>query len=245
MYLRSIELDQTQKRDYKKYPFNISILNTGSFSMELESPLTIIVGENGSGKSTLLEAIALACGFNPSGGSRNNFYESISTESELQNHLNLIWNLKLNKGFFFRAETFYNFASEIDDLKRNPGGGNAYEPYGGKSLHQQSHGESFLSLFMNRLNQGIFIFDEPEAALSPQRQLSFLSVLDERLESKECQFIISTHSPILMSHPKANIFMITPQGLRKTTYKETEHYQITKDFLNSPETFHRALFKNT
>jgi len=207
--------------DFTQYPFSLPVFNKPDFLLKFPTPVTFLVGENGSGKSTLLEAIALANNFNPSGGSRNNFYESVKTESSLANELKLIWNKKVNQGFFMRAETFFNFASELDKLKKGFAGGNSYDPYGVKSLHQQSHGESFLALFNNRLNQGLFIFDEPEAALSPKRQLSFLAILDERVKSGDCQFIIATHSPILMSYPGAVIYEFQDGAMKKVDYRET------------------------
>lgn len=210
--------------------------------MAFPNRVTFLVGENGTGKSTLLEAIAVACGFHPSGGSRNNLYDFTPTESDLSGHLKLVWNLKVNRGFFLRAESFYNFASHVDDLN-NIDPAKAYSPYGGKSLHHQSHGESFLSLFKNRLHQGIFLFDEPEAALSPRRQLECMKLLREREKSGQCQLIIATHSPILLSYPGATLYQFTrEQGIAETTYRDTEHYRLTKDFLNAPEKFYEHLF---
>lgn len=207
------------------------------------SRVTFLVGENGTGKSTLLEAIAVACGFHPSGGSRNNVYDFQPTESDLSENLKLVWNFKVNRGFFLRAESFYNFASHIDELRKIPKAGvGAYDPYGGKSLHHQSHGESFISLFRNRLTHGIFLFDEPEAALSPRRQLECLTLLREREKSGDCQFIIATHSPILLSYPGATLYHFGKEGIHKKEYKDTEHYTITRDFLNAPEKFYEHLF---
>lgn len=229
--------------NFKEFPFNLPSLNNKHFHLKFNEKITFLVGENGSGKSTILEAIAIGCGYNTSGGSRNNVYSSVQTESTLADYLRMVWNLKINQGFFLRAETFYNFASELDELAKQPFGGASYVPYGGKSLHQQSHGESFLSLFMNRLGKGLFIFDEPEAALSPQRQLSFLSILHERIKSGGCQFIIATHSPILLSYPEATIYELNNKGLKKIQYEESEPYTITKDFLNNPGAFQKYLFE--
>ncbi len=205
--------------------------------------VTFLVGENGTGKSTLLEAIAVACGFHPSGGSRNNVYDFQPTEADLSEHLKLVWTVRMNHGFFLRAESFYNFASHIDELRKIPKAGeDAYKPYGGISLHHQSHGESFLSLFKHRLTHGIFLFDEPEAALSPQRQLAFLALLHERVTSGRCQFLIATHSPIILSYPGARIIQFDREGRRDIAYRDTEHYRITKDYLNAPEKFWEHLF---
>ncbi|MDB4978827.1 MAG: family ATPase [Candidatus Peribacteria bacterium] len=206
------------------------------------SAVTFIVGENGSGKSTLLEAMATSIGFHPSGGSRNNVYDFQPTESDFSRAIRLVWSTKINKGFFLRAESYFNFASHIDELQKEDT--RSLEPYGGISLHQQSHGESFLALFKNRLLKGIFLFDEPEAALSPKRQLAFLSLLHEREQSGQCQFIIATHSPILLSYPGATIYHFSEKGLRQVAYKDTDHYQITKDFLDAPEVFYKHLFES-
>lgn len=163
-------------------------------------------------------------------------FGSVATESPLANYLRLVWNQKINEGFFMRAETFFNFASHLDQI------GN-YEAYGGKSLHQKSHGEAFLALFLHRFGDGIYIFDEPEAALSPQRQLAFLALLNQKLATHKCQVIIATHSPILLSYPDSFIYELRDDELRKTAYKETEHYKITKDFLDNPEAYQKHLFE--
>lgn len=244
MFLREITYNDDSKPDFVQYPFSLPVLNNPDFGLKFPSQVTFLVGENGSGKSTILEAIAISCGFNASGGSRNNVYESVKTESKLAEEIKLVWNRKINTGFFMRAETFFNFASELDNMRQQPAGGATYEPYGGKSLHQQSHGESFLALFENRLHQGLFILDEPEAALSPKKQLAFLAIMDERVKSGNCQFIIATHSPILMSYPGANIYEFENNVVKEVKYFETEHYKVSKDFLNSPEAFHRHLFND-
>jgi len=209
--------------------------------MRFPSPVTFFVGENGSGKSTVLEAVAVGCGFNPSGGSRNNVYDYIPTESSLASQIRLIWNFKMMHGFFLRAESFFNFASHIDDLRNSPGGGSAYEAYGGRSLHERSHGESFMALFENRFNRGIYLLDEPEAALSPVKQLKFLALLDDLVKAGESQFIIATHSPILLSYPGATIYKFDEQGINTIQYTDTEHFTVTKDFLNAHEGFYKHL----
>lgn len=152
-FLRSIRLkEHVQLKN--EYPFNLSFLNSGKFSLEIPGNVTFFVGENGSGKSTLLEAIAISCGFNPSGGSRNNTYEYKQTESSLSNALILSWSKKMTHGFFLRAESFFNFASHVDDIAESDA--RILVSYGDKSLHERSHGESFLALFQNRFNEGIF-----------------------------------------------------------------------------------------
>ncbi len=223
-----------------EFPFTLPIFAEG-INLNFKSNVTFFVGENGSGKSTLLEAIAEKCEFNLSGGNRNNLYKFAETESGLSDFLRLSWSLKVNQGFFMRAESFFNFATHIDDLAKEFGD-NVFSTYGGRSLHEQSHGESFLSLFTNRFEQGIYLLDEPEAALSPQRQLSFLSIIHELNTSGEAQLIIATHSPILLSYPGATILSFDNNTITQIAYKDTEPYKLTKDFLNSPERYLKYLF---
>jgi predicted ATPase len=209
-------------------------------NVDFTSNVTFFVGENGSGKSTILEAIADECGFNLSGGSRNHSYTRHPTESNLSSALRLSWFPKVTNGFFMRAESFFNFATYIDELaQEDPSILNAY---GGKSLHQQSHGESFLSLFVNRFKKGIYILDEPEAALSPNRQLSFLVIIHELETSDKAQFIIATHSPILLCYPGAVVLSLDGGNIRKIDYKDAEHYRLTKEFLDNPERYFHHLF---
>lgn len=239
-FLREINMKETVTNPVE-YPFNISAFDAENLHLRFDTPITFFVGENGSGKSTLMEAIAVNCGFNPSGGSRNNVYDYKPTESSLAHHLRLVWNFKMTQGFFLRAESFFNFASHIDVLREDPAGGNAYEPYGGRSLHERSHGESFMALFENRFQRGIYLLDEPEAALSPKRQLVFLAHLHELVKTGEAQFIIATHSPILLSFPGATIYSFDQKGIKQSSYEETEHFQVTSDFLNSYQSFYRHL----
>jgi predicted ATPase len=239
-YLRSIET-KSEAKGRTEFPYGIPVLKNGDFKMEFPKNVTFFVGENGSGKSTIMEAIALACGFNPAGGSSNNLYDSRSTESSLSTMLRLAWNTKMNRGFFLRAESFFNFANHLEEMeelaKEIPMLGDPYAPYGGKSLHKYSHGESFMTLFEHRFKSGIFLLDEPEAALSPTRQLEFLARLHQLASTNDAQFIIATHSPILLSYPNAIIYEFSAEGFKKVAYTETEHYKITKDFLNSHESF--------
>ena len=198
--------------------------------------VTFFVGENGTGKSTLLEAIAVAYGFNAEGGSKNFAFSTNETHSELYRHLTISRNGFARDGYFLRAESFYNVASNIDALDEQP----ACAPpligsYGGVSLHRQSHGESFLALVHNRFGgNGLYILDEPEAALSPSRLMTLLSEIDA-LVKKDSQFIISTHSPILMAYPDAQIYELTEDGIASVGYKQTQHFQLTKRFLDNPE----------
>ena len=204
--------------------------------LALECDVTILVGENGTGKSTLLEAVAVSCGFNPEGGSRNFNFSTNATHSELHECLRMVRRAYPKDGYFLRAESLYNVATNIEELDRMPGFlPPLIDSYGGKSLHHQSHGESFLALVQNRLGgNGLYLFDEPEAALSPMRQLMLLSELD-RLVKAGSQLIIATHSPILMAYPGACILELTEQGIRRVEYRETEHYRVTREFLENPE----------
>jgi len=225
------------------YLQNIPSLNNG-LQLPLKNNITFFVGENGSGKSTLLEAIAEQCGFSLRGGNRNH---NLNTghrfegyESALAPYLQLGWTpRRINEGFFMRAESFFNFASYIDELAVTDR--RIFNAYGGRSLHEQSHGESFLSLFNNQFESGIYILDEPEAALSPARILAFMSVIHELDRSGRAQFIIATHSPILICYPGATIYQFDEGGVRETSYENTEHFYLTKSFLNNPEAYLRHL----
>ncbi|GGH19970.1 AAA family ATPase [Paenibacillus segetis] len=231
MFLREIIKMTDKIQHHDQYPFNIPTIRSLD-RLSFNKNVTFFVGENGSGKSTLLEAIAYQCGFNTGGGSRNNQYDLESSEARLGDCIRLSWMPKVNQGFFLKAETFYSFASHIDKLaEEDP---SLYRYYGGKSLHEQSHGEAFVSLFKNRFGQrGIYILDEPEAALSPQRQILFLSIIHEL--QKNAQLIIATHSPILMGYPNADIYNFDSIPVTRIGYKETEHYQVTRRFLENRE----------
>jgi predicted ATPase len=222
-----------------EYPFNLDIFKDG-LNLSFSKNVSFFVGENGTGKSTLIEAIAEQCGFNLSGGNRNHIYDFHETESKLANYLKLSWEMKVNHGFFMRAESFFNFATYVDQVAKEDR--RILDAYGGKSLHEQSHGESFFSLFYNQFQNGIYILDEPEAALSPQRQLAFLSIIHELEQSGKAQFIIATHSPILLAYPKATIYSLDEGLIHEVSYRETEHYKLTKQFLESPEQYFRYLF---
>ena len=196
--------------------------------LEFRKPVTFFVGENGTGKSTLLEAIAVAMGFNAEGGSRDFSFSTRDSHSELYRYLTAVRGVTPKDGFFLRAESFYNTASYLD---RN----STLSRYGGVSLHEQSHGEAFLSLVTNRFEgNGLYLLDEPEAALSPQRLLSLLAAI-HALVGEQSQFLIATHSPILMAYPDAEILQFSADGIRPVAYRETEHYKLTKQFLDCPE----------
>ncbi len=204
--------------------------------MDFHVPVTFLVGENGIGKSTLIEGIAVNLGFNPEGGSINFTFSTEDTHSDLHNYMTVTKGPRRRKdGFFLRAESFYNVASHVDhsDVTRS---------YGGISLHKQSHGESFLALVANRFRgEGIYILDEPEAALSPSRILELMCHMN-RLVKGGSQFIISTHSPILMAFPGAEIYQLSEHGIESVSYKDTEHYRLTKQFLSDPERMCNYLF---
>lgn len=219
----------------KDLPVVKNLQKSGGISFQ--KPVTFLVGENGVGKSTLIEGIAVAMGFNPEGGTINFNFSTRESHSDLHRYLTVSRGYKKHKdGFFLRAESFYNVASNIDDLDDEF----AFEPpiidsYGGVSLHKQSHGESFLALVENRFwGNGLYILDEPEAALSPMRLMRLMYCMKE-LVQKDSQFIISTHSPILMTFPGAEVLEITEKGICAVDYKDTEHFMITKRFMDAPE----------
>ncbi|PGS03271.1 AAA family ATPase [Bacillus pseudomycoides] len=237
MALKRITLLRENISSFNRYPFSIpSIKNLNEIN--LESNVTFFVGENGSGKSTLLEAIADKCDFNTAGGGRNNTYNVHASESTLGNYIRLSWLPKITDGFFLRAESFYNFATHIDEIDKE------FKSYGGQSLHKQSHGESFLSLFLHRFKEkSIYLLDEPEAALSPTRQLTLLRIIYDLASKGNSQFIIATHSPILLGYPNADILSFDNGQISKIEYEMTDHYQITNYFLQHREKFLSEIFK--
>jgi len=233
-FLRRITI-QSEKADPTRHPFNVDALR--GLDLELRASVTFFVGENGSGKSTLLEAVAQCCGFNVQGGGRDHQAQSDDNRDDLASALRLSWLPKATDGFFMRAESFFNFASYIDQVS-------TLQRYGGRRLHEQSHGESFLALFVNRFERGIYILDEPEAALSPQRQLAFLKVIHDLEATGQAQFLIASHSPILLAYPKATLLSLDGGPIHEIAYVDTEHYKLTKEFLDSPERFFKHLFES-
>lgn len=238
-FLKRITLDPS-KADREAFPFDTLSYLFDGFEWSFESAITVIVGENGSGKSTLIEAIAQGAGFSAQGGSQNHQAGLAETENALIKALRLSWLPKVSRGFFFRAESFFNYQTYID---------RAYEESGGvpPGMHKRSHGEAFLQAFEDRLHareRAIYILDEPEVALSPQRQLAFLRILREWQASGQVQAIIATHSPILMSLPDATLLSLDGGAIRPIALEDTEHYRVTKSFLGNPTAFLADLFKD-
>ena len=230
-----LALQRDKVESFERYPFNLPAVRTLE-RLEMHPKVTFLVGENGSGKSTLLEALAVSLGFNAEGGSKNFRFGTRLSHSELHEYLRVAKGYKPPRdGFFLRAESFFNVATEIENLDVGPGGSPIISGYGGKSLHEQSHGESFLALLNERLGgRGLYLLDEPEAALSPQRQLAALARVHELVKANS-QFIIATHSPLLMAYPDAWIYQCTPDGVRRVAYEDTEHYRVTREFMADPQ----------
>jgi predicted ATPase len=237
-FLRSMTVLREEVPDLSRYPFSIPALRELE-TLEFHPQVTFFVGENGSGKSTLVEAIAVASGFNAEGGSRNFNFATRRSESDLHKYVRLVRGTRRPRtGYFLRAESFFNVASEIE---KNP---DALLGHGSVSHHEMSHGEAFLALVQHRFyGNGLYVLDEPEAALSPQRQLSLLRSMHE-LVRESCQFIISTHSPLLLAYPGARIYHLSEGGIVEVAYEQTEHYALTRDFLLNREAYLHRLFKD-
>lgn len=239
-FLKRITL-LTDRADREHFPFSRfpGLLSDG-FSLEFTEPVTIFVGENGSGKSTVLQAIANLSGFAAGGGDSQfqNHYTADSTDTTLAEALRPAWLPKVSRGFFFRSDTFADVARYIDDE------GDPYKVHGGPLWHR-SHGESFMAVFADRFKPSercMYLLDEPENALSPTRQLSFLRLLRDWERSGNAQIIVATHSPIIMSYPGATILSFDGDGIESVAYEETEHYRVTRAFLGNPEKYLRELF---
>ena len=234
-YVRAVRLVRDSVPSFDDYPFSIPAVRALD-EIPFARTITFFVGENGSGKSTLLEAIAVLLGFNAEGGTKNFSFATRPSESDLSNHLRVVRGVRRERdGFFLRAESFFNAATYVESV-----GG--LDSYGGRSLHEQSHGESFLALAEHRFRpEGLYILDEPEAALSPARQLTLLKIMHDLVEGGS-QFIIATHSPILLAYPDALIYHLASDGITPIAYEETEHYKITRDFLLARDRYLKHLF---
>jgi predicted ATPase len=264
IHLRKIQL----KADFpksSKYPFGLPVINTLG-DLAFASPVTFFIGENGSGKSTLLESIAASAQSVIAGGEDFAQDETLRHAQLLSKHLKLTWNQRTHRGFFLRAEDYFRYARKLhnmikefeDDAKEFNSKFSGYalklakgailgqkhelENKYGYDLHSASHGEGFLKIFRERLvPDGLYLLDEPETPLSPQRQLTLLSMIKEMSESERCQFIISTHSPILMALPHATLLSFDQIPVQSVTYEELEHVRLTRDFLNNPESYLKHL----
>lgn len=236
LYIRKMSLIDAPPKD--SYLNRLPVVkHLAEHGIEFHRQVTFFVGENGSGKSTLIEALAVSQGFNPEGGTKNFRFSTEDSHSSLYYHLRVARGAVYPRdGFFLRAESFYNVASNIDQMDREPGVGSpVINSYGGVSLHKQSHGESFLALAENRFSgRGLYILDEPEAALSPRGIIRLIRRMDE-LVKQDSQFIISTHSPMLLAFPEAEVYQIREDGIRSVRFQDTEHYRTTVRFLQNPE----------
>lgn len=226
----------------ERYPFNLQAIR--SLNLRILRPVTFFVGENGTGKSTLIEALAELCGFPASGGGRNECASSHAPESKaaLTPALRPKFKKTPRDGYFFRAEFQSHFGSLLDQRRRDPDfRGDPYARYGGRSLSTRSHGEAFLAVFLERVGEGLYLFDEPESALSPQRQLPLLAHMHQLVSEGTSQFIIATHSAILLTFPEAEILSFDGEVIHSGKLKETPQYQITKGVLDSPKRYWKHL----
>lgn len=240
LFVQEIVLKRDKIENFDVYPFNIEIIKNFE-NVKFNSPVTFFVGENGVGKSTFIEALAISLNLNPEGGTQNFSFETYNSHSPLSEYLKVITMGIPKTKFFLRAESFYNVASEIVKISEEGGQGSIYEYYGG-NLHECSHGESFIKLISNRFTgKGLYLLDEPEAALSPQRQMSLLYLINE-LVKEGSQFIIATHSPILISYINGEILDLN-NNFEKVKYEDTDIYKTYKMYLKDPYAMQKRLFE--
>jgi len=224
-YLQRIWPEFGSDVDLDAFPFNVPAVRELQ-QIEFHADVTFFVGENGSGKSTILEAIALALGFGVEGGPMSiQLLDTLGERSALARHIRMSRSIRRPKyGYFMRAESFFNVATYMDKEIRLP--------YGGKQLHARSHGEAFMSVLLDKFrSDGLYLLDEPEAALSPNRQLAALRAMHQLVQERS-QFIVVTHSPILLAYPGAKILSFDAGGISEIAYEDTEHFAVTRDFLN-------------
>lgn len=241
-FVTDVRLKPDAPLDCDAFPGNLAF--TRGLDLAFDAPVTFFVGENGSGKSTLLEAMAVLAGLPISGGGTNEIGEQhgIQERSLLAEVLRLGCVKRPKDGYFFRAELQAHFATLLDQRRSDPEfGGNPYVLYGGQSLHTMSHGEAFLSIMQNRFQHGLLLMDEPESALSPQRQLALLALMHKLAEGGNVQFFVATHSPILLTYPGATIISFDSGTLERIALEDTTHYRITRGILNSPESYWKHL----
>jgi predicted ATPase len=244
-YLKRVSLVESRVSDFTEWPYAMPFVR--DLELRFKSAVTFFVGENGSGKSTLLEAIVDLCGLPVSGGGKNETADRHGPElhSALAPALRPAFSARPADSYFFRAEFQAHFASLLDQRKEDPDfAANPYARYGGKSLHTRSHGEAFLAMLLNRIASGLFILDEPESALSPQRQLTLLARMHALVSAGKTQFIVATHSPILLTFPGAQIVSFDDGRLSAVRLEETSHYQITKGILEAPDRYWCRLREN-
>jgi predicted ATPase len=236
-YITDLTIDVPEGQEHV-YPYNVPAVKNFK-ELSFHPHVTYLIGENGMGKSTLLEAIAIYLGFNAEGGSRNFHFSTRKSHADLHQSIRITKGYKqLRDGFFLRSESFYNVATEIDNI-----GDDIHKSYGGISLHEQSHGEAFWALFMNRFNgNALYILDEPEAALSVHRQMAMLTQIS-RLAQRNSQFIIATHSPIILAYPDSIIYELGEDGINSISYEETDLYRTYKGFLNNTQSVVDILIK--
>jgi predicted ATPase len=243
-YLAGVKLLAERVPENAGYPFDVPALR--DLDLTFDAPATFFVGENGTGKSTLMEAIAVLGRLPVSGGGRNELGSTHGPESdcEFSRALRPTFRRHPKDGFFLRAEFEAHFASLLDQRGSDPDFlGDPYSRFGGRSLHERSHGEAFLAILQNRIKAGMFLFDEPESALSPQRQLALLALMHDLAATGQAQFFVATHSPILLTYPGATILNFDHDGIRRTAMEDTSHYQITRGILENPQLYWKHLIE--